>query len=251
MANSRSVQIRDIARFLCGFKSLLAFYSIEGDSSTFTSALGCAKSKDVMKITGGIHKGRVIRTVEGPGYRPAQAKVREALFSMLASRGMQWQGAHVLDLFAGSGSLGLEALSRGAEAAAFVDTSRKAAAALKQTLSELGIVGGQYRVTTADVFAYLGKRPDRAFDLIFIDPPYRMDFFEKALRKCVKGGFLAEGGMLVAEVEAAVSPNEELLQDMESRGLTLDVDRLYGQTRILLWIQDAPPQPSTQAPSTP
>lgn len=188
--------------------------------------------------------------MEGPGYRPAQAKVREAVFSMLSSRGMVWEGARVLDLFAGSGSLGMEALSRGAEFAAFVDASRKAASAVKQSLADLGIEGRQYQVTAGDVFATLGKRPARPFDLIFVDPPYGQGFFEKALRKCVANGFVAEDGMIVAEVEAAVDPDADLTADMEEKGIFLDVNRLYGQTRILLWLHDAPQRPSTPAPST-
>ena len=80
-----------------------------------------------MRIIAGALGGRNLKTVEGPGYRPATAKVREAIFSMLSSRGVVWSGLRVLDLFAGSGGIGIEALSRGAGFAVFVEQNPKAA----------------------------------------------------------------------------------------------------------------------------
>ena len=92
-----------------------------------------------MRIISGRLGGRRIKTVEGEGYRPAMGKTRESLFSMLTSRGVVWEGARVLDLFAGSGSLAFEAVSRGAELAVLVENSAVAARCLADNIRQLGV----------------------------------------------------------------------------------------------------------------
>lgn len=184
-----------------------------------------------MRLISGKYGGRVIKTASGPGYRPATSKVRQAIFSMLESRGLDWDGVRVADMFAGSGSLAIEALSRGAGFAFFVEKNGRAAALISSNLKELGASPGEYKVFKADLFKVLSKRPEKPFDLIFIDPPYGYDLLPGALEAVLEKGWLAEDGFVLAEVEDKVEPPESELVE----SLDLLVNKLYGQTRILLW----------------
>ena len=184
-----------------------------------------------MRIVGGQYKGRRILTCEGPGYRPATMKVRESVFSMLMARGVDFGEARVIDMFAGSGSLALECLSRGAPTAWFVEKSQKAAALIRRNLTDLKVDKSRYRVVCKDLFGVLSKGPERPFDLVFIDPPYGRDLLVPALTKALETGWIAQGALILAEVESAVTPPQDgPVGDME-----LLTDREYGQTRILLW----------------
>lgn len=184
-----------------------------------------------MRVVGGQYKGRRLSTWEGPGYRPATMKVRESIFSMLMARGVDFTEARVIDMFAGSGSLGIECLSRGAENAWFVEKAGKAAAIIRKNLSDLGVEKGRGKVVCKDLFGVLAKKPEHPFDLIFIDPPYGKDLLVPALEKALQNGWIAKGAFVLAEVETAVAaPTEGAISGME-----LVTDREYGQTRILLW----------------
>ncbi|MDQ7836681.1 MAG: 16S rRNA (guanine(966)-N(2))-methyltransferase RsmD [Humidesulfovibrio sp.] len=199
-----------------------------------------------MRIIAGTYGGRSIRTVEGPGYRPATAKVRQAVFSMLEARGVEWTTSRVLDLFAGSGSLGVEALSRGAIDAWFVEKNPRAADCLRGSLRDLQVPDTRWRVFQADLLKLLSRPAKDAFDVVFIDPPYGQDLLPPALTKAVSGGWIAPDAFVLAEVEAKT--------DFEGKvptQLIPQADRLYGQTRILLWQNKTPDSPSTQAPSIP
>jgi 16S rRNA (guanine966-N2)-methyltransferase len=120
-----------------------------------------------MRIVAGRHKGRRLRAPAGTGTRPTADRVREALFSILGPL----DGRHVLDLYAGSGALGIEALSRGAESATFVESARPALAAIRANLDATGEKG---EVAASDVIDWLRANAEgqRAFDLVFCDPPY-------------------------------------------------------------------------------
>jgi 16S rRNA (guanine966-N2)-methyltransferase len=184
-----------------------------------------------MRIIAGRYGGRAIRSAAGPGYRPATGKVRGAVFSMLEARGLAWPGARVADLFAGSGSLGLEALSRGAGFALFVENAKAAAAAIRDTLADLGVARAAAEVRMADVFKLLKQPPARPFTAIFVDPPYGRDFLPPAVQQLMDSGWLAPEGFLLAEVEAALDLDPARVHP----GLEMATDRLYGQTRIVLW----------------
>lgn len=199
-----------------------------------------------MRIISGEYGGRSIRTADGPGYRPATSKVRQAVFSMLEARGLVWDGLRVLDLFAGSGSLAVEALSRGAAEAWFLDKSSRAVAALKGTMADLRVAPQRYRIINADLLKFLGKPAQTPFDLVFVDPPYGFDLLPPALEKAVRGGWIAEGGLVLAEVEDRCDFTGRIPAQ-----LIPQTDRLYGQTRILLWQNTTKDSPSTRAPSTP
>ncbi|MFO7803520.1 MAG: 16S rRNA (guanine(966)-N(2))-methyltransferase RsmD [Desulfovermiculus sp.] len=197
-----------------------------------------------VRIASGRYKGHKITTVSGPGYRPAMDKVRQALFSMLEARGLCWTNSRVLDLFAGSGSLGLEALSRGAQEVVFVDNSSKAVRALRETLSRLGVAGGQGRVVSKKAAAFLRQAPREPFDLAFVDPPYGYNLLLPTLQGLQAGEWIVGKGLVAAEVEADLEVPDVL-------DCAPEVNRTYGQTRIVVWRVQSPRSQSTQAPLTP
>ena len=191
-----------------------------------------------MRIIAGALGGRTIRTVEGPGYRPATAKVRGAIFSMLEARGVVWGGVRVLDLYAGSGSLAFEALSRGAIEACLVDREARVAACLRANATNLELAPERCRVVEDDVARFLRGRAWQPYELVFIDPPYGEKRLLPTLKALLKGGWVSgegKGGFVLAEAEASVRA-ESLALDEATRGaLHLELDRTYGQTRILVW----------------
>ncbi len=182
-----------------------------------------------MRIIAGEYRGRQIRTTEGPGYRPATGKVRESLFSMLESLGVDWEETRVADIFAGSGSLGIEALSRGALDAVFVEKGPQAAALIRSNLEALGAQRQRYAVVKADALRWLGGGCG-LYGLVFIDPPYGKDLLLPTLGLLLDRGALAPAGIVCAEVEAGLAFENPPRQD-----LILLRDKLYGQTRICIW----------------
>lgn len=200
-----------------------------------------------MRIISGRFKGRTIKTSQGPGYRPATGKVRESLFSMLESRLVDWSEQRVLDLFAGSGSLGMEALSRGAPFVTFVEKSKKAARVLQTNLNDLGADAGNWNIIVKDALSLLTRPPDAAYTLIFIDPPYRHEMLGSALNRVVAKGWIDPDGIICAEIEADVD-HEPFAEELN---LEIITDRLYGQTRIVLWNPIKPKEPLSPEPSTP
>ena len=196
-----------------------------------------------MRISAGKYKGRPIATTSGPGYRPATSKTRQAVFNMLVARGWIAEQGRVADLFAGSGSLGFEALSRGAGHVLFVEQDRRAADFIRRAAESLHLAPGIARVVTANVLTVLPKGPPGGpFDLIFADPPYGQDLLPPTVATLRRYGWLAPGGFLLAEVEAAPE-KEKLLRAFDAdsvEDLELQVDRTYGQTRIILWRSNGP-----------
>lgn len=147
-----------------------------------------------MRIIAGIAKGRTIRTPR-EGTRPMTGRARESIFSILGNR---LPGARILDLFAGSGSLGLESLSRGAECAVFVERSRHAAAVIQTNVEAVGLGGTVMRATTANaVETMVGE-----FDIIFVDPPYADD--DKTVTSVLESltPLMAAGGIVVVHRQA-------------------------------------------------
>jgi 16S rRNA (guanine966-N2)-methyltransferase len=184
-----------------------------------------------MRIIAGEYRGRTLKTTSGPGYRPAMGMVRQALFSMLEARGVVWPATRALDLFAGSGSLGFEALSRGAAEAVFVESGMKAAALIGETARRFGIDPARWRVHKDEVRAVLGKRCPDPFPIVFIDPPYGNDLLTPSVNALLRQGWLAAGGILNAEVEAQLPFDPETFHPE----LRCIADKAYGQTRVVLW----------------
>jgi 16S rRNA (guanine966-N2)-methyltransferase len=155
-----------------------------------------------MRIITGLYKGRAIKTVGDLSVRPATDRVRQTLFNMLGNR-MTIKGVAVLDLFAGSGSLGLEALSRGASSVVFVEGNREATVYLEETLRKFKCRDAA-EVVCEDALAFLAREA-RAFDLIFADPPYAYEETGKLPRLLFGRGMIRPGGYLLIEHARSLS----------------------------------------------
>ncbi len=170
-----------------------------------------------MRIIAGKHRGKKLAEFGGLSVRPTPDRVKESLFQILSER---LEGARVLDLFAGSGALGIEALSRGAREAVFNDNSPESRAILQKNLRATGEKG---RVYALDFRAAL-KSVEEKFDLIFADPPYKEEYFAEILSLIGERGLLAAGGLVVYETEREETVPEGWVQ----RDL-----RRYGRTRVV------------------
>ena len=155
-----------------------------------------------MRIVGGRLGGRILAGPKSQAIRPTSDRLRESLFNILAhGHGDPVTGARVLDLFAGSGALGLEAMSRGARFALFIDDGAEARALLRQNVEALGL-GGVTRIFRRDATKLGAAHPVEPFSLAFLDPPYRRGLAERALGSLAAGGWLTPDALVVVE-EAA------------------------------------------------
>ncbi|MGH3837816.1 MAG: 16S rRNA (guanine(966)-N(2))-methyltransferase RsmD [Pseudonocardiaceae bacterium] len=155
------------------------------------------------RIVAGVAGGRRL-AVPPYGTRPTSDRVREAVFSALQAR-RDLSGARVLDLYAGSGALGLEALSRGAAHVRFVESDRRAAAVLRRNVEALGLLGAQ--ITTGTVQVVLRGDPGEPYDVVLADPPYALDEVALAgVLSALAGGWLARSALVVVERPAKASP---------------------------------------------
>lgn len=145
-----------------------------------------------MRIITGSARGRRLLTLEGEDVRPTTDRVKEALFSILQ---FQIEGRRVLDLFAGSGQLGLEALSRGAREVVFVDAGKEPISVIEKNIASTGL-GENARVLHMDYAAFLLRRND-PFDIALLDPPYRTGLLQKALP--LTAAIINKGGVIVCE----------------------------------------------------
>jgi len=177
-----------------------------------------------MRITGGRVKGKLLAPFKGLKIRPTSDHVREAIFNIL---GQGLVGETVLDLFAGTGALGLEAISRGAMRAVFVDRSPKAIAIIRKNVEICGF-GELVQILKRDLLRglptleTLGGRP---FTMVFIDPPYRKGFIPKITSELISKHVLAPGAVVVIE-----SAKSEMIHDVA--GLYRSDSRVYGDTKI-------------------
>jgi 16S rRNA (guanine(966)-N(2))-methyltransferase RsmD len=146
-----------------------------------------------MRVIAGLYKGRRLATPKWPGLRPTSDKLRETLFNILAGR---VEGARVLDGFAGTGALGIEALSRGAAHVTFAEHDRRAIALIAENLRRCGI-GSGYAMMRGTVEGIAGPAARRQFDLILLDPPYDLAGAQAVIEAV--GRTLADGGLLVLE----------------------------------------------------
>ena len=176
-----------------------------------------------MRIVAGRFKGRALVAPSGMATRPTSDRLRETLFNVLAHAYEDpITDARVLDLFAGSGALGLEALSRGASFTQFVEEAASARAAIKENIDMLG-VAGITKVYRRDA-THLGPLPpDEKFSLVFCDPPYGKGLAARALQSALKGGWLAPRALIIVEEKAGAS-------DILPEGVSLIETRDYGET---------------------
>jgi 16S rRNA (guanine966-N2)-methyltransferase len=171
-----------------------------------------------MRIVGGRLRSRPIAGPKGAGLRPTADRLRESLFNILAhGYGDPVQGARVLDLFAGTGALGIEALSRGASFALFVDDGIESRALLRQNSETLGL-GGISRIFRRDATKLGPAHPVEPFSVAFLDPPYGKGLAEEALASAREGGWLKPQALIVVEeaVHAAFKPPEGF-EELERR----------------------------------
>jgi 16S rRNA (guanine966-N2)-methyltransferase len=181
-----------------------------------------------MRIVGGRHRGRKLIAPPGDAVRPTSDRAREALFNILshgdfAAAGSPFAGENVLDAFAGTGAFGLEALSRGAARAAFIETDRAALSALRRNLAALD------EEDAADVITGDATRPARApyaCALAFLDPPYRSDLAASALSALTVAGWLAPQALTIVEI-AAKEPFSP------PAGFAMIDERIYGAARLV------------------
>lgn len=179
-----------------------------------------------MRIVGGKFKNHSIAPPSGSAMRPTSDRVRESIFNILAHgiEGFELEGARVLDIFAGTGALGLEAISRGARFCQFVDDSAEARSLIRKNADALGIIG-LVKIWRRDATDLGPCSPQPAFDLAFADPPYDKGLGEKALVALLTGQWLNPHAIVVLE-EAAKAE----VADLE--GLTLLDRRDYGDTQV-------------------
>jgi 16S rRNA (guanine966-N2)-methyltransferase len=185
-----------------------------------------------MRIVAGKWGGRTLKAPRGLAVRPTTDRVREALFSILGAR---IEGREVLDLFAGTGALAIEALSRGAASAFLSEPDADAFAVMEDNLASLGATAAE---TFKGDFRKAIKRlalKGRRFGLVFLDPPYGKGLGHAASRALAGAGLLPEGALVVVE-EATRSP-EGVFPD----GWVLLTDRRYGDTRVMVFEVPAPP----------
>ena len=162
----------------------------------------------MIRITGGINRSRLLVTPNSELTKPTMDKVRAAVFSAL---GDSVKNSKVLDLFAGSGSYGFEALSRGAAFATFVDKSRDAYNSVRENSKNLN--HQNIELIFGDSLEFLSENT-RKFSIVFVDPPYKLDVYESVVETLIKGNMLEENGIIVLESEHELKLNESLFKSV-------------------------------------
>jgi 16S rRNA (guanine966-N2)-methyltransferase len=182
-----------------------------------------------MRITGGKLGGRRLVTPEDVSIRPTSDRTRQAIFNMLRHKdfgiGFDMEGAAVADLFAGTGALGIEALSQGARWCLLVDDSADSRAIQRENIEALGLTGATriWRRDATDL-GPLGPSAGGPFNLVFLDPPYRKNLIPPALKSLKGGGWLADKALIVIESDAK--------EEIDLSGFALLDERDYGETRL-------------------
>jgi len=180
-----------------------------------------------VRVVAGEAKGRPLKAVPGKGTRPTTDKVKEAIFSMI---GPFFDGGVALDLFAGTGGLAIESLSRGAERAIFVDADAKSIEVVRANLKATGFEKKSevYRNDAERALKVLAKR-DTAFDLVFLDPPYRMKNGDELLLRMEESGLLQPGAVIVLEYESSYEYPEAF------GSFSLRRKAVYGDTAVSIY----------------
>lgn len=176
-----------------------------------------------LRVIGGTAKGRKLKMVPGEGTRPVMDRVKEALFNIL---GTDIVGSRFLDLFAGTGGVGIEALSRGARRATFVENDRRALETLRDNLTVTGLKD-RADVLRTDVLALLRSTPTAPFDFIYIAPPQYVGLWSKALELIdARPGWLNPDGWAIAQIHPVEA------KEVELKNLQLVDERRYGSTLL-------------------
>ena len=181
-----------------------------------------------MRIITGTARGKILKTLEGEATRPTAEKVKEAVFSAIQ---FEIEGRSFLDLFAGSGQMGLEALSRGASCATFIDASADAMAVIKENARKTGFFDRSHFLIS-DYRNYIRKAAGRdAFDIIFVDPPYAERCAGDAIERILKASLAKRGALFIAESE-----EENIFEGREAlwEKFTVIKKKKYGRTHITI-----------------
>lgn len=180
-----------------------------------------------MRIITGKARGIALKTLEGEATRPTAEKVKEAVFSAIQ---FDIEGRSFLDLFAGSGQMGLEALSRGASHATFIDASQEALAIVKENARKTGFFSLSHFLAS-DYRSYIRKAAGRdAFDIVFIDPPYAQRLAADAIERLLEAGLLKPHATVIAESEEDILADHEKLQEY----FTVLKSKKYGRSYITI-----------------
>ena len=180
-----------------------------------------------MRVITGSARGRRLGELKGQETRPTTGKVKEGIFSALQ---FELEDRRVLDLFAGTGQMGIEALSRGARSCVFVDRRNEAAKLVRENLAACGF-SDRARVLCGDAMEFLASTGEQ-FDLVFLDPPYKDDLLERALERLAAFDILAEHGIIVAEC-----PSDKLLPE-PTAPYRLYKEYRYGRIRVSVYHRD-------------
>ena len=181
-----------------------------------------------MRITGGEFGGRNVKVPKSDAIRPTQDRVREAVFNIIQC---ELAGADFLDLFAGSGAVGLEALSRGAKSATFVEQNRRHLAVLGENVESFRVQSAAVDTVSADVYRWIASYAGPGFSIGFADPPYALGEekgYASVLATLAARGVIRAEGLFIAEMTAVQKAEE-------TPGWELLRDRVYGKTRICIW----------------
>ena len=177
-----------------------------------------------MIVTAGKYKGKKVKTVKNRDVRPTSAKIRESIFNMIQTSIAE---SAMLDLFAGSGIMGLEALSRGASKVVYVEKSSQVAELLKENLAN---IHEDIEFIISDALMVLDRLKGKIFDIIFVDPPYASGLIEPVLRKIKDNNLLAENGLIIIEH----SSSNNYAEYIEKLGFTILKEKIYGDTAITI-----------------
>lgn len=179
-----------------------------------------------LRVIGGVARGRKLRSVPGVSTRPITDRTKEALFNIIAG---DIQGASLLDLFAGTGSVGIEALSRGASFVRFIDIERNAVQTIQVNLEHTGLGSGA-EVLRSNAFRFLERPVDRAFDYVYIAPPQYKGIWKRALLALdTHLGWLSQDAWAIVQID----PNE--YQEVQLNNLVLFDQRRYGSTLLVFY----------------
>lgn len=182
-----------------------------------------------MRVITGSAKGTRLETLDGLETRPTSEKVKEAVFSIIQ---FDIEGRYVLDLFAGSGQMGIEALSRGAAGATFVDSSRDAVKIIAANVKKCKMED-RAEIIPSDYRAFLLSSPAHRYGVVFLDPPYGTAQLKRALRTLESVDIVAKCGIIICESE-----KDEVLPD-DLKGYTKMKEYFYGRPKITLYVKNA------------
>ncbi len=179
-----------------------------------------------MRVISGTAKGTVLYSLEGDTTRPTLDRVKEALFNIIQTKIPE---AEILDLFSGSGALGIEALSRGAKKAVLCDKSKKATHIINQNLEKTHLKGEALLIQEDYKIALNSLKERFQFDIIFLDPPYAKDFAKIAVEKIIEFELLKQDGMMIIETDE----EERMLEQIKDLNVIVKDIRKYGRVHII------------------